>query len=159
MIVQRDGGEKLWFAGGGLWTMKAGAAETDGAFALFEDDVVRGKTTPLHMHPDFEEVIYILEGEVLVHMDGDEHHVGEGGLVIARRGTPHAFLVTSETARLLVLMVPGAGEAFFRSASDPATSEDDAARPPDIDRLRAAAERSPSIELLGPPPFAEAARA
>ena len=36
--------------------------------------------------------------------------------------------------------------------------ETDAKRPPDLDRLRAAAQRHPdTIEILGPPPF-EAAR-
>ena len=34
-VVRHDGeGELLWFAGGGLFTMKATPAETDGAFAL-----------------------------------------------------------------------------------------------------------------------------
>jgi len=57
---------------------------------------------------------------------------------------------------VLVVIAPGAGEAFFRSASDPLSSAADASRPPDLDRLRAAAERSDTIELLGPPPFSAA---
>jgi hypothetical protein len=37
-IIRGEGeGERLWFAGGGLWTMKATAEETDGAFILVED--------------------------------------------------------------------------------------------------------------------------
>src|SRR3712207_7794526 len=42
----------------------------------------------------------------------------------------------------------------YRDASEPSTDENDAERPPDLDRLRAAAERHPDIiEILGPPPF------
>ena len=73
---------------------------------------------------------------------------------MAPPGVPHAFLVTSETARILALQTPGSGEAFYRDATEPSTDESDALRPPDLDRLRAAAERNPRcIEILGPPPF------
>ncbi|MDX6672919.1 MAG: hypothetical protein QOH11_337 [Solirubrobacteraceae bacterium] len=153
LIRQDDEGERFWFAGGGVFTMKATSAETGGSFAMWEDEVVRGKTTPLHTHPELDEAIYVVEGEILVHVDGEEHRVGERGLFVAPRGVPHAFLVTSETARLLAVMTPGAGEAFYRSVSEPVGSATDASRPPDFARLREAAERSEHIELLGPPPF------
>ncbi|HEX2086751.1 MAG TPA: cupin domain-containing protein [Solirubrobacteraceae bacterium] len=155
-IIRQDGeGERLWFAGGGLWTMKASAAETGGAFLLFEDDVVRGKTTPLHVHPHEDELVYVLEGELLVHSAGEEHRVGERGFFLAPRGVPHAFLVTSETARLLAFQTPGTGESFYRGVSEPATSDEDATRPPDFARLRAAAEQTDRLEILGPPPFGD----
>ena len=157
IIRQAGEGEHLGFAGGGVFTMKATAAETDAAFLLMEHRSVGGKSTPLHTHPE-DEAIYVLEGELLVHVDGKEHHVGKGGLFVAPRGVPHAFLITSDTAHLLSLQTPGTGEAFYRDASelvDPAT---DASWPPDWERLREVAERSESIELIGPPPFAAAKR-
>ena len=44
-IIRQDGeGEQMWFAGGGVFTWKATAAETGGAFFLIEDHMVRGKT-------------------------------------------------------------------------------------------------------------------
>ncbi len=59
---------------------------------------------------------------------------------------------------MLALQTPGSGEAFYRDATEPSTDESDAQRPPDLDRLRAAAERHPDIiQILGPPPF-EAAK-
>lgn len=51
------------------------------------------------------------------------------------------------------MLAPGVGESFYRDASDPADSVDDPENRPDFNRLREAAERSPSIEILGPPPF------
>jgi quercetin dioxygenase-like cupin family protein len=99
-IVRAAGqGERLWFYGGGLHIWKATAAETGGAFLLFEDVMSRGKTTPLHTHPQVDETLYVLEGEILLHIDGEEQRVGSGGVALAPRGVPHAFLVTSETAR------------------------------------------------------------
>ena len=158
-IIREEGeGERLWFAGGGLWTMKATAEETDGAFILVEDRMSRGKMTPLHTHPNQDETLIVLEGEILVYADGREHRVGPRGVAVAPRGDPHAFLVTSESALMLALQTPGSGEAFYRDASEPSTEETDAERPPDLDRLRAAAQRHPDIiQILGPPPF-EAAR-
>ena len=147
-------GERRWFAGGGVHTMKATAEETDGAFILLEDQMIRGKTTPLHTHPNVDETIIVLEGEILVYAEGREHRVGQHGVAVAPRGDAHAFMVTSESALILFLQTPGSGEAFYREASEPSIDEMDALRPPDLDRLRAGAERHPDIiEILGPPPF------
>jgi quercetin dioxygenase-like cupin family protein len=156
IIRQAGEGEQLWFAGGGVWTLKASAAETAEAFLLLEFDAERGKMTPLHLHPDEDEGFYVLEGEVLVHVEGEQHRISEGGVFIAPRGVAHAFMVTSDTVRLLSWQTPGTGEAFYREVTEPIQSPDDISRPPDWARLRAAADRSPTIELLGPPPFAAA---
>jgi quercetin dioxygenase-like cupin family protein len=112
-IIRGEGeGERRWFAGGDVWTMKATAEETDGAFMLFEDQMPRGKTTPLHTHPHEDETFIVLEGEILVHVEGTEHLVGPGGVAVVPRGARHAFLVTSEVARILALQTPRSGEAF-----------------------------------------------
>ena len=154
-IIRGEGeGERLWFADGGLWTMKATSEETDGAFILVEDRMTQGKTTPLHTHPHVDETLIVLEGEILVYAEGREHRVGPHGVAVAPRGDAHAFMVTSESALILFLQTPGSGEAFYRDASEPSTDETDAERPPDLDRLRASAERHPDIiQILGPPPF------
>ena len=153
-IVRADGeGEHLRFWGGGILTMKATAAETDGAFMLFENRIPQGKTTPLHAHANEDEALYVLDGEIVVHIDGQNHHLGPRGIAVALRGVPHAFLVTSPTARVLCLQTPGSAEAFYRGASEPAGADTDIAGPVDFDRVRESAERSGGMQLLGPPPF------
>jgi quercetin dioxygenase-like cupin family protein len=155
-IIREAGeGEHLGFAGGGVFTVKASGAETGGAFLLMEHRSVGGKSTPLHTHPE-DEAIYVLEGELLVHIDGEEHRVAQGGLFVAPRGVPHAMLVNSETAHLLALQTPGTGEAFYREASEPVDASTDSSWPPDWERLRDVAGRSANIQLVGPPPFAAA---
>ena len=147
-------GERLWFYGGGLHTWKATASETDGAFVLFEDEMGQGKTTPLHRHPDSDETLYMLEGEMLVNIDGHEHRVGPGGVAVTPRGVPHAFLITSPTARQLCMVTPaGSSEAFFRRASEPASGDTTVSGSVDSDRVREAAAHTGAIEILGPPPF------
>lgn len=147
-------GDHRWFFGGGMHTWKVRAAEANGAFLLFEDRMDRGKMTPLHSHPDSDETMYILEGEIVMHMDGQEHTISAGGIAVAPRGLPHAFMVTSETARMLCLHTPGCCEAFYWDASEPVTGVEGAAGPVDFDRIRASAQRNGGIDLLGPPPFA-----
>ncbi|MDX6581214.1 MAG: hypothetical protein QOI10_398 [Solirubrobacterales bacterium] len=155
-IIRQDGeGEQMWFAGGGVFTWKATGEETGGAFLLMEDRMERGKVTPMHLHPHHDESIYMLEGELLVDVDGEQSRVGQGGLFVAPRGVPHAFMVISEGARALVLQTPGTGEDFYRDAGETVSSAADASRPADWARLREVAERSDTIELLGPPPFAQ----
>ncbi len=153
IIRQQSEGEQMWFAGGGVFTWKATAAETGGAFLLIEDRMERNKMTPMHVHPEQDEAIYVLEGELLVDVDGEQHAVRRGGLFYAPRGVPHAFMVTSETARVLGFMVDGAGEEFYRRAGRPITTAADAEQPADFALLRQVAESSPSIEIVGPPPF------
>jgi quercetin dioxygenase-like cupin family protein len=157
IIRQAGEGERLAWAGGGVLTMKATAAETADALMMMEFSGERGKVTPLHVHPAEDEGMFVIDGEVLVHVDGAEHRVGSGGVFVCPRGIPHAFMVTSETARLLAWQTPGTGESFYREASDPAGPDADVSHPPDWDRLREVASGSRAIELLGPPPF-EAAR-
>jgi quercetin dioxygenase-like cupin family protein len=154
-IVRAEGeGEQLRFWGGGVLTMKASADETGGAFLLFEDSMSQGKTTPLHIHANEDEALYVLDGEILVHIDGTDYPVGPRGLAVAPRGVPHAFLVKSETARVLTLQTPGSAEAFYRGASEPAGADADLSGPVDFERVREAAERSGGMEVVGPPPFA-----
>ncbi len=155
-IIRANGeGDKRSFLGGGHHTWKLQTEDTDGAFFLFEDVMAQGKTTPLHAHPEADETVYVLEGEVLVYVDGQENRVRAGGMTFTPKGVAHAFLVTSETARLLTFQTPGIGQAFYRGASEPAT--DNTSETVDISRIQASARENPrGIQLLGPPPFAAA---
>lgn len=147
--------EKLWFYGGGVHTWLATSSETGGVFLLFDDVMTKGKTTPLHLHAEVDETLYVLDGEILVHIDGEERKVGRASVAMFPRGVPHAFLVTSETARLLCLETPGSSEAFYRGASEPLTLNLQTTAPVDFDRVRASAARNGGIDILGPPPFSD----
>jgi quercetin dioxygenase-like cupin family protein len=148
-------GDKQMFFGGGLHTWKLLAEDTGGAFFVMEDTMANGKTTPLHRHPEADEMVYVLDGEILVNIDGKESRVAAGGMTFTPKGVPHAFVVLSDTAHMLTLQTPGTGQAFYRGASEPAT--DDACDRVDIARLQASAKANPRwVELLGPPPFASA---
>ena len=163
LVRATDEGERRWFLGGGLHIWKATADETDGAFLLFEDRMDHGKVTPLHIHPDSDETMIVLEGEILMHLDGREHTVSAGGIASAPRGVPHAFKVSGVGgARLLCLHTPGRCQAFYWDASEPVDSDDNrsvGAGPVDMGRVQASAHKNGGIEIVGPPPFTQIAGA
>ncbi len=158
-IVRNAGeGDKQTFFGGGLHTWKLLAEDTGGAFFLFEDTMVKDKTTPLHLHPEAHEVTYVIDGEIEVQADGNRSRVRSGGMSFVPKGVAHAFIVVSAEARLITIQSPGVlGQAFYRGASQPAV--DDTVDIVDIARLQASAAENPrGITLLGPPPFATVSR-
>ena len=114
LVRSTEEGERRWFFGGGVHIWKATAEETDGAFLLFEDRMGPGKVTPLHIHPDSDETMIILEGEILMHLDGVEHTVTAGG--IAERHT--ASRTPSRSSALTAL---GCCASTLRAAAKPST--------------------------------------
>jgi quercetin dioxygenase-like cupin family protein len=114
-VVQQAGeGERFWFAGGGIWTMKASAAQTGGAFTLFEDSMVRGKATPLHLHPNEDETFYVLEGELTFQLRDELLTARPGSIVFAPRDVPHTLANrTDAPARYLLVCTPGGFERYF----------------------------------------------
>ncbi len=154
VVRATEEGERRHFFGGGTHIWKATAEETNGGFILFEDRVDFGKVTPLHIHPDSDETMIVLEGEILMHMDGAEHRVAAGGVAVALRGVPHAFKVIAPSGvRVLCLHTPGCCQAFYWDASEPVVDESTSA---DVDmaRVQASAHNNGGIEIIGPPPFA-----
>ena len=154
-VLGPEDGEAFW-GFGSLWTVKASAEQTGGSFALIEELAPRGAATPLHRHPD-DETFYVLEGEIAFYLGDDEPvAAAAGSFVHVPRGAVHAFRVDSETARYLITTTPQ-HERFYRAAfGDPAQSRD---LPPegelDWERINAAA-REYQVEVVGPPPGAQA---
>ena len=149
VIRNRDEGEQRWFFGGGVHTWKVFAEETEGAMTVFEDNMVRGKTTPLHCHPESDEIIIVLEGEILAYANGEPQTVRGGEALVNPRGVPPAIVVTSARARLIAISTPGVKtEAFYRGASIDATDG-----PVDFTKIAEAAKATGATVILGPPPF------
>lgn len=150
-IRQAGEGERRWFHGGGVHTWLATAEETGGASLIYRDAMELGKVTPMHIHPETDEALYILNGEILINLDGVEQHVGAGGLVMALRGQPHAFKVLAEDTSLLCFQTPGNAQGFYMGASVPLDSEGSGVV--DFDLIRESGRINGGIVIVGPPPF------
>jgi quercetin dioxygenase-like cupin family protein len=145
-------GDAIWF-NGALQNIKVPGDWSEDAFSLVEVASTEGRATGLHTDPSHE-TFYLLEGELLFHVAGEEHRAQAGQTVAIRRGVPHAFLVTSATARFLVLNTPGGHDRFFRAGGEPASNRDYASAPPPDHARTLAAAQAHGVAFLGPPPFA-----
>ena len=141
-VVRKAGeGDAYWLLGG-LYEQKAGADETGGAITIFEMTLPPGAGPPPHTHPGGE-AVYVLEGHIRYHIDGDVHEGGPGTLFYIPEGTWENFEPVEQT-RLLVLYLPGGQEKFFAEVAEPAKSHELPPPPteaPDIAQLIAAAEK------------------
>lgn len=127
-------------------TIKATAAETGGAYSLFETVTPPSGGCPAHTQRYDDEAVYIVEGRYAFLIGEEELELGPGAFALIPRGTPHAFANIGPTpARMLVLTTPGGiHETFFDEIGDHA---DRPAWEPDMARVLAVAPKY-GIEFL-----------
>jgi mannose-6-phosphate isomerase-like protein (cupin superfamily) len=99
--------------------VKAGAADTHGAYALIEYSHVAGAPgPPAHIHHHHEEAFYVLEGELTLLMGDQTLTVGAGGFALVPRGVVHRPSNSgAETARFFFI-TSGASDGFFVEMSE-----------------------------------------
>jgi quercetin dioxygenase-like cupin family protein len=138
---------------GALIRVRAGGDATGGALAVLEHQGERGYSSPLHRHNTDEETFLMLEGELLVQVDGQSYTAGPGTAAVLPRKLPHAFLVTSPRAVFLTIHAPAGFDGFALAAGTPADPAGTVPTgpPPDPMALAVLASRY-GIEILGPPP-------
>ncbi|GFE67072.1 cupin domain-containing protein [Litoreibacter roseus] len=119
---------------------------TGGAFCIFEEEIEEGAGPPLHIHHTEQEVFTVLSGSVKFHCDGEETVAGPGTTALIPAGARHAFRgIGPGISRVLVMLVAGKGEGFFRDVETEGLSPKNGM--PRINEI--AAEYS--VEFVGPP--------
>ncbi len=119
-VLDEGTGEGIWFLNT-LFTVKAGADDTEGHFTFMEQLCPPGFAPPRHVHHDEVEAFYMLEGTMSVSVADIERHVQPGDFVLLPRGVPHGFQVPeSGPARFIHLTSPGQFDHFAREIGEPA---------------------------------------
>jgi mannose-6-phosphate isomerase-like protein (cupin superfamily) len=103
-----------------LMVERAVTQDTDGAYSMFEQWLTADGNPPPHVHEHEDEAFLVLEGSIDVTVGAETVHVPAGGFAFGARGVPHAYAVTSNVARLLIIATPGGAEDFFRELGEPA---------------------------------------
>ena len=100
---------------GGSITVRLHSEETEGQLGLIEQIVPGGYPgPPTHVHPDFDETFYVIEGTLGFRIGDRAHEAGPGTIAFVPRGTPHTFAnASAKPARSLVLVTPGGFERYF----------------------------------------------
>jgi quercetin dioxygenase-like cupin family protein len=142
------GSGQSWDVLGEAVTCKAAAADTGGAYSLFEVVSPPGGGAPLHIHRGEDEAFYLLEGELLVREGDHTYRAAPGSHVRFPRGLPHTYKnVGARPAKLLVIVTPGGYERFFEAMSQVPVPP---GGPPDMGRVMEVAARF-NLEVIGPP--------
>jgi quercetin dioxygenase-like cupin family protein len=149
--TRRDEGEARWWFGA-LAEIRLTADQTGGALSIVEVTEPPNAEAPLHVHHNDDETFYVLEGEVTVLVGDERIDLEAGDFLFGPRDIPHAYVVRSERARMLVTASPSGVEELFVSLGVPVTGPEpptDAVMPPLDEMARLFAGYG--CEILGPP--------
>ena len=123
---------------------------------LIVEIVIRvGSEPPLRRHRNEDLLMFVLDGRLTLHVDGEQHPASPGTCLVVPRGCAHGVAVDSESARLLMVVAPaGAEELLVQLFDAPAAQGNDSSDDSScdgIDQLVTLAARY-GVEITGPPP-------
>jgi quercetin dioxygenase-like cupin family protein len=118
--------------------------QTDGQFCLFENRSDGQTKTPIHVHADDDETVYVIEGQLTAVVDGEARTLSPGESIFLKRGIPHQLINPGhQPVRYILIGTPSLFERFLAEAGHE-RRKGEVAGPPgpaDIERLKAAAPR------------------
>jgi quercetin dioxygenase-like cupin family protein len=152
----------LWFLNA-LVTFPVAHDDGDDGISVMESYAPRGESAPYHVHRTEDEIFHLIEGEIVLLVDGATRRVRAGETHLAPKGVPHSYRVVSAHARWLITTANGDFERFVRDVSRPATRAElpEASGPPTAEQQAALLELAARhhIDLVGPPLSEEVAEA
>lgn len=128
--------------------VRASGDVSGGRYDILELTVPPGPgITPMHIHHEMDEAMYVLEGEVTVQLEDDRHMLTPGSYVRAPRGMPHTYRNSGGTpARVLFINTPGDNWQYLEETAKHGPVEDES----DIERILPVLS-SHGVEIVGPP--------
>lgn len=143
-----DDGQALWMLGG-LYEILVAGEETGDKVTVMRMTAPAGTGSPPHTHPG-EESLYVLDGELNVHVGDEVVAAGPGALFHFPAGTQEWFQATTQ-ATVLVTYTPGGIDRFFSEVGEPASSRTlppPSDEQPDFERIiQVAAQYGMNIEV------------
>jgi len=100
-------------------TVIVSGEHTDGHLGLVEETLSPDfDGPPLHVHPAFDELFYMIEGALTFQVGDEITTVATGSWALAPRGIPHTFANHSgRPARALIAVTPAGFERYFQLVS------------------------------------------
>ncbi|GER91041.1 hypothetical protein KDW_52030 [Dictyobacter vulcani] len=87
--------------------------DTAGQLTVSETIIQQGMEPPPHTHTREDEAFYVLEGSITFYVDNQPIPASAGSFVWLPRNLQHSFVIHSQTARVLVLIMPAGLERYF----------------------------------------------
>lgn len=133
--------------------VRASGNESSGTYDLLEITIPPGPgVTPMHVHHEMDEAMYVLEGELTVQLKDERSVFTAGSYAMAPRGVPHTYRNSGDDpVRVLFINTPGNNWKYLEEAGKQGPVEDESV----IERLLPILE-SHGVEMVGPPINGEA---
>lgn len=93
------------FEGANMLAMAGGGIGSD-FLTVGELSVEPGRISAYHIHPNTEESIYVLSGDIEFRIGGNRFRVSSGDCVLAKRGIGHGLQNVGSTTARLITMYP-----------------------------------------------------
>lgn len=91
---------------GSEWTVLVAGEQTGGRVAVILTRAGRGVVCPRHIHSREDELLCVIAGRATVERDDERHDAPGGTCLFLPRGSAHGFRVSSDEARLMVVLAP-----------------------------------------------------
>ncbi|MFB6309335.1 MAG: cupin domain-containing protein, partial [Haloarculaceae archaeon] len=105
---------------GATVSITADSDATDGEYMVADLLVPPLFQNGLHTHEQ-SEVFHVIDGEMRLHVDGEDQLLGPGTSGHVSGSEPHGFENAGDSpCRVVIVMTPGGAEAFFREVGQPA---------------------------------------
>ena len=118
--------------------------QTAGQFCLLENKSGGNTRTPIHVHANDDETVYVIEGELTAVIDGRPRRLAAGESIFLPRGIPHQLVnMSGNSNRYILIGTPALFDRFVEEAGRE-LRPDEVVRPPtpaEIERLREASPR------------------
>jgi quercetin dioxygenase-like cupin family protein len=125
-----------------------GKVQTAGSTAIMEITLARDKGIGMHIHHNEDELLYVLDGTLVVVIGDTRHVAGPGTFLFGPRGIPHGYVASGGPCRFTETFNPGGLEQFFVSSATLVRGTPITLQPP----------RDPSatgVQMVGPVPAPE----
>lgn len=111
--------EKTLVGGKSPNNIKISLKDTGGNLSVFEYIGNEKGGPPLHVHPNQDEIFYVVDGRYLFQVGDKQFHLNAGDTIFLPRELPHTFAQLSDTGKMLFFFQPaGKMEDFFRAIGE-----------------------------------------
>lgn len=114
--------ESYWTFGS-LWSIMLPSNRTKGSFTLLDQLMPRGAGPGVHVHDRLHEFFFLIDGQIRFQINETVVVASAGSAVSIPPGTPHAFVVASDSTRALNMYTPGGFDDRLRLTATPATAK------------------------------------
>jgi mannose-6-phosphate isomerase-like protein (cupin superfamily) len=118
--------------------------QTAGQFCLFENRSGGNTRTPIHVHAEDDEALYIIEGELTAVIDRQPRRLTAGETIFLPRGIPHQLVnVSGKPCKYVLIGTPALFDQFVKDGGHELQPDETVGAPTaeEIERLREASPR------------------